>query len=241
MKRQADINTLIQATSKQIEDIRNLYKNNLELKDVSPDLKVAIKNYLENLRSALDYLAVEIYEAHCATSEKVQVFFPILKRDASKSYFDNFMKGRFPKLNQSKPGLYNKLESYQYFTDRRNEWLVDFNTLVNESKHLQLVPQKKKELKRLILSHGNASVTIDGRASVNIGEGASFSVGGATIEGGQTLSPNAPFIRADPRLNVRKETWIDFTFPSIQKSALPFLENLRPQIVIVILDIAQLV
>ena len=60
MKRATSIEALLRKARADFVDLKVAYTASLEEKNVREDLKVAIKNILENLRSCLDYLAHDI-------------------------------------------------------------------------------------------------------------------------------------------------------------------------------------
>jgi hypothetical protein len=64
MKRAASIEALLRKVNADFAGLRVAYDASLHQKTVSEDLKVAIKNIFENLRSCLDYLAQDIFDAH---------------------------------------------------------------------------------------------------------------------------------------------------------------------------------
>lgn len=54
MKREDDINSLLDVNHKSLRDIRRLFNESLRKKRIDSDLRVQIKNLLENAKSALD-------------------------------------------------------------------------------------------------------------------------------------------------------------------------------------------
>jgi hypothetical protein len=63
MKRYRDVLTLIYESTKQYSEIQQLYDKSLL--DKSLDIRIKVKNLMENLRSLLDYTAYDTYESVC--------------------------------------------------------------------------------------------------------------------------------------------------------------------------------
>jgi hypothetical protein len=114
----------------------------------TPNCSVVVKNLLENLRSALDYLAHEAHDRHGAkvSGKKTNIYFPISPRGdpfptRHKSFAEWVNKDRIPGLNDTRPDIVNLLESFQEHKDpSKNGWLPDFATLCNGAKHADLDP-----------------------------------------------------------------------------------------------------
>ena len=88
MGRLDDINALIEVADEQLQTIETEYNKSLNSQVISPKLPVYIKNYLENLRSPLDYLAKEICEKILLKTKRHQTYFPV-SCENSKAFMDN--------------------------------------------------------------------------------------------------------------------------------------------------------
>ena len=202
-----NINAVLEKAKKSIAFIEQEYNKSLHDKNVPESLLVEIKDFLGNLKSSLDYLVHRISNSN----------FPI--RNSEKD-FDN-IKIILP------VDIKNVIKKWQPFNNS-NEWISWFNLLNNKSKHFTLVPQIRKETPQLNISSGQAGISLSGGASISIGQGASISIGGATIPGGQVISPNSNFVH-DRRLQVEKIIWVSFEFDheNLPKgiSTLPFLKK----------------
>ena len=84
---------------------------------------VEIKDYLGNLRSSLDYLANKFSKN----------YFPVCKTELE---FNNATNG----LDSSLKEVIKKWQPFQ-----NNEWLSHFSILNNKTKHVTLIPQKRKK------------------------------------------------------------------------------------------------
>jgi len=140
MSRRSSIQTLLSESELQFEDIQERYVRSAERLELDPVVGVRIKNYCENLRSVLDYLANEIRERCCSGGGTNRYYFPIIEK---KKFFDARMKGWFPGLSLCCPEVFSYLYSVQPLRHRRPppylRWLWHFNRLNNAGKHDDLV------------------------------------------------------------------------------------------------------
>ncbi len=118
---------------------------------------------MENLRSALDYMAHDIYEISCkpmrqakGKSEPHNIYFPYGRSNAD---FKSGIGSSLPGLEICSPKTYNLLLSIQPFECGDN-WLYDLCSILNESKHDRLTPQKRTETETHKVESKAASVTI---------------------------------------------------------------------------------
>lgn len=224
--RKYDIDTLITQIQSQYAEIESLYNASLQEKEIKPELKVKVKNYLENARSILDYCAHDIADVCSITSK--DIYFPIVAKDKDKTSFDGSIGRNLPDLESKNKKVFDYLESIQpYYANYA--WLADFATVTSDNKHSQLTPQTRIETPLLSIEHQGTGIRLLGGASISVGQGASISLGGATIMEGQTISPNSQQIYGDPRLKVKKEIWVDFLL-NATISALPLLKKIHDEI-----------
>jgi hypothetical protein len=137
-----------------LENIKNEYREAI-LKDNTPStLNVTIKNFLENVRSSLEYSTHYIFTTHCSIHynakelERKNVYFPIRKTQSS---FDECINSDFRGLRDDKPEIYQILKSCQSFNGQM--WAQHLATLSNKNKHIKLTKQKKKN-KIVNIVHG---------------------------------------------------------------------------------------
>ena len=69
MARFDDACNLLDAADASLPAIETLYGKSLASREIYPCLLIRIKNFLENLRSALDYAAREIFERCCSKAK----------------------------------------------------------------------------------------------------------------------------------------------------------------------------
>ena len=161
MSRKEDVETILIAAKEQYEDICEAY--NKALHDESLDLRVPVKNLMENLRSALDYMAHDVYEACCQSAQvdfgkpkPRNIYFPYGRTEAD---FRSSVGSSFPGLATCAPNVYELIASIQPFSCSDN-WLYDLCSILNEKKHDRLTPQVRSEKVTYTVSSGSGSVTI---------------------------------------------------------------------------------
>lgn len=259
MDRLKHIQALVDTAQTSLGDVKALYEKSLSAQHLEPTLLIRIKNLLENLRSALDYLAREVFDLYCTQpsgKRRIDVYFPILKKSASITDFHAFMNGRFPGLQQAKPELYSKLEGYQYFASADNEWLLQFNELCQENKHEQLATQTRTEEKQTRFESNSGGVvgwndgiqfgpgqgiTFKPGGRLTFGPGGSIGFGrrGVSI-GGRPVNPATQMPEAKPNDKIQRVVWVDFQFAAIGTSAFPFLKRCVNRVRDIVDDIKRL-
>lgn len=72
-----DAKHLISESKDTFKEIKNAYQKSLNQKSISPKLLIKIKNFMENLRSALDFTAHGIFNKYGDHSKSDQnIYFP---------------------------------------------------------------------------------------------------------------------------------------------------------------------
>jgi hypothetical protein len=211
MKRGKSIEALINKSRKTFVALKNDYQESLHRKVVSEELKIDIKNIFENLRSCLDYVAHEVFEACISVTQPDKLYFPIRQ---SRNEFDNAIKKDFPGLQTAKPSVYNILELVQPYHDK---WLGQFNQLNNNNKHQDLEEQTRTESKRVTVSSPS------GGGSVSWGPGVTF--GGGVSVMGVPIDPRTQMPVPNNQVKTEVMTWIDFRFKANNESVLSFIEK----------------
>jgi len=220
-----DAKGLASHAERELPKILAEYEKSLRSKTVSQTLLIQIKNFLENLRSALDFAARGLFERYGSSkSAKPKIYFPYATANQTQAVFEQ--SGRIdtciPGLTAKRPDISQLLVEMQHFGSRGYSWLPGFMELTNENKHQRLTPQIRKEAKELRISGGKAKMSLGQGASISIGSGASISIGGATIRGGQSFDVNQP-----PHVeggNAEVITWVSFHFDSNGQPVIPFLQ-----------------
>jgi len=230
VNRKNNVKALITHAEKDIKKIEDEYRASLQARKVSDDLKIDIKNFCENLRSVLDYLAHDIRETNCVKAKfNERFYFPIL---LNREQFESKTNRWFPDLIINKPDLWNYLETVQpYHTGY--EWLGLFNKVNIENKHSNLVEQTRTERNEIrVTLQGGAQVSWDSN-SVKFGNGVYIA--------GVPVDPSAQLPTPHPYQKVEKIIWVDFQFTDIMISALHLLQQTLAGIKQVIEHVYQLI
>ena len=125
-----DIEEILASSLKQRDDLGKIIsERNID--------KVLLKNLLENYRSILDYIAIDIAKNAGITNKKI--YFPYGQRE---NHFKKSISRNLPDLKLKFPELYEIIESRQPFKSN-DSWIVDLCGLTNEAKHNNLSRVKK--------------------------------------------------------------------------------------------------
>ena len=222
-----DAKSLLQHATFKIKEIRLAYDASLNKKAVDPSLLIEIKNFMENLRSALDFSACGLFDKY-GFSKKTnpKIYFPYapLSQGIDDFRLMNRIEIAIPGITLGKPEAIAKIESYQHFSARDFKWLPIFIELNNTNKHQHLTPQEKKEIRQLNIAAGGAGISLGEGASVSLSPGAAIQMGGATIIGGQVISVNN-LAKIEGLAHQELITWASFHFAVNNEPVLPFLEK----------------
>lgn len=223
MSRKSDVEAILEATTIQHEEIKTKYKD--ALRNKSLDLRVPVKNIMENLRSSLDYMAHDIYEVCCkptcsalGKSDPRYIYFPYGK---SEQDFKSRISSVLPGLQSQSSDLYDLLISIQPF--RCNDtWLYDLCSVLNENKHDRLVPQERKETETYSVKGKHGSVTIlrkpGNRVTSKPGAGKIFGVPSQFL--GNTIATDS---HGDLKHVITR--WISFSFEGTDINVLDLLDK----------------
>jgi hypothetical protein len=225
----SDINAVLNKANDMLPLIEVEYQKCLKEEKIPDNLLVDIKDYLGNLRSALDYIWHKIPSV-------ADGYFPIANS------LPDFM-AKTTKIDQQYSILLEKYQDYN-----QNSWIRCFSLFRNKNTHITLIPQKRIETPSLNIEHNGVGIRLTGGATIQMGRGAIMSLGGAVIPGGQIISANSSGIVGDPRLKVKREIWVDFIFdgssvsPDFPQgvSALPFLKKSLPAVLDIIKELEKI-
>jgi len=213
MARQSDITALIAKAEQQLQQIMKEYDAALHAQTIAAPLKVDIKNYCENLRSVLDYLAHSVREKYCPKENPKDIFYFPITPDVSQ--YKAQMTRSYPGLQIANAAVWQLLERCQpYCPDFA--WLASLNKVNNENKHGALVAQVRREAVE-------TRVDVAGGGTVSWTQGVFFS-GNVSING-IPIDPRTQLPVPDPRVRVTKTTWVDFHFQDVGVSAIALLRD----------------
>lgn len=221
-----DAKALVDHSKRELEQIRAAYAGSLNLQSISPALLVKIKNLMENLRSALDFSAVGLFQKYGNSRPNAKIYFPyaLLNQDAGKFQTAGRIEAGIPGITASRPDVVRALEFVQHFAGAEWGWVPHFMELNNENKHQRLTPQTRKESRQLkISSPCGTSIILGDGASIRLGGGAHIQLGDAVIPGGQSMDPTNPgrVIGGIQEVTV----WVSFHFSSNNMPVMPLLEQ----------------
>lgn len=216
-----DINAVLKKAKTSLDLIEKKYNESLHDQEISSELLVEIKDYLGNLRSALDYLRNKVSKYN----------FPICKTEKE---FENATTD----LNDDLKIVIKKWQPFQ-----NNQWIEKFNILNNKSKHITLIPQKRKEHQTMIAKTEHVSVTMpinNPNFSVHQGDGCQVFLGGVPVK-----FTNQGIVPLASGLEREITTWISFEFEHENLPngilALPFLKECFDKITKMITEIEVLI
>jgi hypothetical protein len=86
---------------------------------VTNEMKIALKEILDHLRSALDYSAREICERIDPVVPGVSIYFPIAGRSLKAADFRSRVGKLMPGVLTKRPDLEAVLASFQYFSNQK--------------------------------------------------------------------------------------------------------------------------
>lgn len=218
-----DVQALVASGEETLRRIQTHYRRSLSQKAIHPELALEIKRLLEDLWSALDYLAREIAERYTALPSNSKCYFPLSSKDAHA--FRSHMGKYFPGLQAARPDIYTILESIQPYVASGMQWLPKFAALVNENKHDRLSPQTRTEERSL-------RIDFSGGASIGLGKGSisgygSIHSGGATVHlQGEYISGDSPGKHVSGDVKQTVTVWISFRFDAIGEEVMSFLTTI---------------
>lgn len=223
MNRKADIKVLLDEVTRQYNKIIAGYE--AALHNQSLDLRVPVKNLMENLRSALDYMAHDIYEACCQPSRAVKgisdpkrIYFPYGKDlNAFRSSIRSFLPG----LESGSKAVFDLLLSIQPFTCG-DSWLFDLCSILNDKKHDRLTEQIRTETQTHTVQGPNGSVSIQVNPNVEIiSTPNSMEIFGVPAE----FRADGIYTAPSPLLKHTRITWVGFTFAGTSVNVLELLNK----------------
>jgi hypothetical protein len=130
-----DTAALLDDAREQIGALQALHDEALDKEASRPRFRARVKSVLEQERSALDYLAVEITKLH--GTPKGMIYYPLAP---SMHDFPATMKSKMPGIAAAVPKVAAVIEKWQPYQPGV-EWLRDLNQLAREQKHNRLTLQ----------------------------------------------------------------------------------------------------
>lgn len=188
----SDTRILLQDAKRLLGEIETIHDQNVNSESIPPSLKLKIKQFLENIDSALGYEAINIFSKYCTVPEsklelhESKLYFPVKdNKEAYHKYIDKW----YPGLRENKPEIITTIGNYQFFHSN-SLWLSRLKYLVNKNKHRNLTKQSKKQRGRIDYMEDNM-----GNKFINC----TFeNVGTAVMVNGKPLDPTKsnPYLRS---------------------------------------------
>lgn len=226
MKRYDDVIALIQKSREQYDEVKTQYEKSL--RDKSLDIRIKVKNLMENLRSILDYTARDLYEDVCKPHQQKlgkpdprNIYFPYGRNESD---FKSSITKSLPDLELLYGPIFNLIRKVQPFVSG-SPWLCDLCYINNENKHDRLTPQTREEIETytvegpqgrvsIMVNNPNVQVTSQPGAVKIFGVPAQF-----TPEGIKTAPSN---------LRHRRTVWVSFVFEGTNVDVLNPLKDAVP-------------
>jgi hypothetical protein len=188
------------------------------------ELRVELKNLLENYRSALEYTAHYIADVCTPKPPQNRVQFPVAKPGDTAATFAPKLDRWFPGLSTSAPRVRDYLLSIQDFSGE--PWLRQLADLTNFNKHRSLSAQEPGDFHSVVVRFGDAGVRLGelGLRSLSLETGGVLRfvnsagqrvdlVGPVVLDANTTSLPGA-----DPRIEVLSEKRRLYRIPGCNES-----------------------
>jgi hypothetical protein len=200
-----------------LADMLSEQERALDGKNVSPRGVHLTHEVCERLRSVLDRVVWRYWEQLIVPSlsqsdrEAVLIYFPIAK---NQNGFDSALgRWRWQSVRPQHQPIYDHLLKLQPFENpASNNWLVTLSEIANSGKHVDLIPQKRTEERRVTVSSSSGSVSW--------GSGATFR-GGVSVMGAP-VDPTTQRIVPTPGVVEKIEIWVSFLIDGYNVNAADF-------------------
>lgn len=113
------------------------------LQELSLDIEV--KHCVEDLRSALEYAALEIYERFCCQEPKGEaphihrnVTFPVPELETTEEAFSGKIESMFPELRTNRLDVFDLIVRFRNFVSGQEVWMDTLHSAWSEVKHRRL-------------------------------------------------------------------------------------------------------
>lgn len=186
-----DARLLVRSCKEQLPLLEKGYRDAATARNVPAGLSIQTKNFLENLRSALDYIAQGLYEA-AGIRRRAKVYYPYTNENATSRQFARILQDRMPGYSHARPDVAEVLKGLQHQTGNSFEWVPLFMALTNRRKHRNLGDHPVIKMRRLRISFKGHQVV---RAPLIINDG-EINIGGQRIPIGVYGPDNPPPVEA---------------------------------------------
>ena len=222
--RNLDVRHLLDHVDNSLGYIKVAYDRALRDKRIAPPLRIDVKNAMENMRSALDYMAQdiadEIVAPHLANNNLKAVKLVYFPYGRDQQTFEAFVRRFLPDLHRLNSQVYEIIESIQPHSCG-NGWLYDFCNIVNENKHDALSAQERTERQSYTVRRTGGGPAISAPAGAIRAPPGAISLGGAPV----VFDSTTGIPLQTPGLDVQVTTWVSFKFGDTEVAVYPLLET----------------
>jgi len=208
------LESMIGRADRLLSELEQIYRQDLNAKQVSPDALNITHEVIEKCSNVLDQAMTLAFEREIKPKLSEQPkrggYFPAANDELA--YRSALGQWKAADLDQLAPNLDSKLRSLQPFTNGTNAIFARIRELANK-KHTGLTPQVRHEERRV-------NVTRPGQSGVSWGQGVTF--GGGVSVMGVPIDPRTQMPVHTQGINVTVETWVSFRLQVGGEDAMSF-------------------
>jgi hypothetical protein len=216
----SELESMLDRADELLGDLEDEYQQCLNSQNITMRAHNLTHEVLEKLRHALDHAMGRAWGKYIAPNllekdrERAHVYFPIT---SNLEYFRSRLgEGRMGDLDKVHKNLYDFLLSKQPFSAGENRWLDILTKIAGKGKHVQLIPQKRMETRRIKVSGRGGSVSWDPSA-------VKFSNGVSILNA--PVDPRTQRIIPTHGVTEQVEIWVSFIFEGYGVNALGFCKE----------------
>ncbi len=222
--RKNDTVVILDAAIEQHKQILAGYKRALLNKSL--DLRVPVKNAMENLRRAFDYMAHDIHEACCQPKRAASgqpdpknIYFPYGRTEHN---FKSGVGNSLPGLDAASPAVYQLLVSIQPFACHDN-WLYELCSILNKKKHDRLTEQVRTETQTHTVQspHGSVTIPVNNPNVKVVSQPGAVKISGVPAE----FREDGIYTPLSSGLKHVRTTWVGFTFVGTEVNVIDLLDE----------------
>lgn len=215
-----ELQSMLNRAKELLKELEDEYRASLLSRSVTDRARNLTHEVVERLRAVLDHtmrLAWEKFIAPSLTSKdrgRARVYYPIT--NDMNSFRSTLGRGCMADLEMTNAHLYDFLLKRQPFFSNENQWLSHLSDIAGIGKHVQLIPQKRRDSKRITVEGHGGSVSWD-PSSVRF-------EGGVSIVGAP-VDPTTQRIVPTPGVTEKLEVWVSFILEGHGIDALGFCKE----------------
>lgn len=210
------LESMISRADKLLEELKSVYNRDLDAKHVSAEALNITHEIIEKCSNILDQAMTALFESEIKGKIAVQPkrggYFPVAQDE--KGYRESLAHWKASDLDIIAPDLDAKLKSLQPFTSSSNVVFARIRELANK-KHTMLIPQIRREQKRVNVSAPHGSVSWDPSSAM-------FDAGVQIL--GVPMNPHTQMPAHSQGIDITIENWVGFHLEQGGENALGFCE-----------------